>query len=97
MTEGESPIKVEKADEKKLKELDVTSWPIWTKGEATFVWHYDDQEICYLLEGEATIKTNGGKVSIAQGDLVTFPKGLDCTWEVTIPLRKHYKLGNPKR
>ena len=27
------------------------------------------------------------------GDLVTFPQGMDCTWEIGKAVRKHYKFG----
>ncbi|AGP40227.1 hypothetical protein SCE1572_40435 [Sorangium cellulosum So0157-2] len=30
---------------------------------------------------------------IQAGDLVTFPAGLNCTWEVRSPVRKHYRFG----
>lgn len=86
-------IKVEKPDPKMLETLKVKSWPIWTKEASTFDWHYDDQEICYLLEGEVTVKTAEGETSFGRGDLVTFPKGLDCTWQVKKPVRKHYCFG----
>jgi len=34
-------------------------------------------------------------VRIGTGDLVTFPKGLSCQWEVRSPVRKHYRFGEP--
>jgi uncharacterized cupin superfamily protein len=33
---------------------------------------------------------DGKKVEIGKGDFVTFPKGLDCVWDVKEPIRKHY-------
>ncbi len=35
----------------------------------------------------------GGKVEMEPGDLVTFPKGLKCTWTVHEIIRKVYKFG----
>lgn len=67
--------------------------PIWEKEISTFPWHYDDQEMCLILEGEVTVKTNSESVSFKAGDLVIFPKGLDCTWDIKSPIRKHYKFG----
>lgn len=87
-------IKVEKWDTKKLETLKVFDWPIWTKEVSTFDWHYDNQEQCYFLEGQVTVKTLGGEVSIGQGDFVTFSKGLSCTWCVKKPVRKHYRFGS---
>jgi uncharacterized cupin superfamily protein len=87
-------IKVERhPPEARLKELGVRTWPIWTKEVSEFPWTYDTQEICYFLEGEVEVIPEGGEpVRVGQGDLVTFPAGLSCTWKVTKPVRKHYRL-----
>ena len=85
-----SNITVQRPSPERLKELGVFQWPIWTKEPSVFDWHYDEQETCFFLEGEVTVKTTEGEISLAQGDLVTFPKGLDCTWEVKKAVRKHY-------
>lgn len=85
-------IRVEKPDQKKLEELQVRTWPIWTKEVSTFDWFYDDQETCYFLEGEVTVRAEEGEVSFGKGDLVTFPKGLACTWQIKKPVRKHYSF-----
>jgi uncharacterized cupin superfamily protein len=78
----------------KLEVLRVDGWPIWAKEQSEFPWHYEQTETCYLLEGEALVTPEGGKaVRIAQGDLVTFLPGLVCTWKITSPVRKHYRLG----
>ncbi len=89
-----SNITVEIPDEKKIKELGARNWPIWTKEPSTFDWHYDDKETCLILEGEVTVKTKEGTIGFGKGDLVTFPKGLDCTWQVKKAVRKHYSFGD---
>jgi len=81
------------AQPKLLDEMGVRTWPIWTKEPSTFDWHYDEQEVCYFLEGDVTVKTSGGEVSFGKGDLVTFPKGLSCTWHIKQAVRKHYRFG----
>ncbi|MBN1780516.1 cupin domain-containing protein [bacterium] len=88
-------IKVEKsADASRLSELGVFSWPIWEKEVSRFPWHYDSREICYFLEGEVeVIPENGQPVRIGKGDLVTFPNGMSCTWNITKAVRKHYLFG----
>lgn len=68
-------------------------WPTWERGVSRFPWHYDTIETCYIVRGRAVIETEDGKVEIEPGDLVTFPKGLDCVWNIREPLGKHYKLG----
>ena len=87
-------IKIEKPTDEQLESMGVMSWPIWEKEESTFPWHYDDQEICYLLEGRVKVTPEGGKpVEFGAGDLVTFPVDMDCSWEISKPVRKHYKFG----
>ncbi|MEJ2508549.1 MAG: cupin domain-containing protein [Gammaproteobacteria bacterium] len=81
-------------DEQRLGGLGVRDWPIWTKEVSTFPWHYDDSETCYFLEGDVVVTPAGGEpVAMGKGDLVTFPAGMDCTWEVRSPVRKHYRFG----
>ena len=90
-----SKITVEHSpSEARLNELGVSSWPTWSKEVSKFPWSYSEQEIAYVLEGEVVVTPNGGEpVSFGAGDLVTFPSGMSCTWEVKKPLRKHYRFG----
>ena len=75
----------------KLDAMNVDAWPIWEKAVSTFDWHYDQGETCYILEGEAVVTTKAGEaVTIQRGDLVRFPAGLDCTWEIVEAIEKHY-------
>ena len=86
-------IKIEKVSQDKLKQQGVFSWPIWEKEISRFDWHYDSTEVCYLLEGKVIVKTEDGKeVKFGAGDLVTFPKGLSCVWDIKQPVRKHYNF-----
>jgi uncharacterized cupin superfamily protein len=90
-----SNIKVERRpSEARLKELGVSSWPIWTKEASEFPWTYDEQETCYFLAGEVTVICDDGEIArVGQGDLVTFPPGLSCTWKIGQDVRKHYRFG----
>ena len=88
-----SNIRVEKPDDEKLDRLQVLTWPIWTKEPSKFDWHYDEPETCYFLEGDVEVTTSEGSVKIGKGDLVTFPLGLSCTWDVRENVRKHYRFG----
>ncbi len=90
MTAG---IKVEQPSDDRLKGLEVESWPIWEKEVSEFDWYYDEKEVCYLLEGEVEVETEEGTVSFGEGDMVTFPQGLECVWKVKEDVKKHYKLG----
>ncbi|OGW74739.1 MAG: cupin [Omnitrophica bacterium RBG_13_46_9] len=86
-------IKVEKLPEEKVKQMGVKTWPIWEKEASRFDWHYDEIEMCYILKGKVTVKTKDGKsVNFGAGDFVTFPRGLDCTWDIKEAVRKHYNF-----
>lgn len=77
----------------RLDALGVFSWPIWTKEASTFPWTYDASETCYLLEGEVTVTPEKGTpVSFDKGNLVTFPAGMSCTWEIHAAVKKHYSF-----
>jgi len=77
-----------------LQSLGVHHWPIWEKEASTFPWFYDEQEVCFFLEGEVTVTPEGGSpVSFGAGDLVTFPQGMRCIWHIQKNVRKHYKFG----
>ena len=84
-------IEVRKPTEAEKKTA--SSWPIWTKEASTFPWHYDEPETCLILEGEAVVKGGGQEASFRGGDLVKFPKGLDCAWTITKAIRKRYQFG----
>jgi len=88
-------IKIEhNPDVAHLNVLGILSWPIWTKEVSTFPWTYDEKEVCYFLQGEVVVTPDGGEpVKIGTGDIVTFPAGLSCTWEIRQPVSKHYKFG----
>lgn len=87
-------IKVEKPNTTRLGELKVNSWPIWEKEESSFDWYYDEEEICYFLEGEVDVElTSGEKVRVKKGDLASFPKGLHCKWHILKKVKKHYQFG----
>jgi uncharacterized cupin superfamily protein len=89
-----SKIKVERnPDGERLKSLGVKKWPIWTKETSEFPWTYDSSETCYFLEGGVVVTSDDGEqVSVGKGDLVTFPRGMSCTWKVLKPVRKHYSF-----
>ena len=81
--------------ENTVERLGIRSWPIWTCEESTFDWTYDEKETCLLIEGEVTVTPKGGKpVKFREGDLVTFPAGMHCKWDVHQAVRKHYRFGD---
>ncbi len=87
-------IRIQKPSPEELDRLGVRDWPIWGKEVSRFPWTYDVQETCYFLEGEVVVTPEVGEpVSMGAGDLVTFPAGLTCTWDIRKPVRKHYRFG----
>ena len=77
----------------KLEVLGVYDWPIWKHGAEEFPWVYDTQETCYLLRGRVIVTPEGGEpVTIERHDLVTFPAGLRCVWQILEPVEKHYRF-----
>lgn len=78
----------------RLKQLGVSGWPTWSKEVSVFPWTYSDPETAYVLEGDVVVTPKGGEpVHFGAGDLVIFPAGMSCTWDVRKPLRKHYRFG----
>jgi uncharacterized protein len=87
------PITVEKLSAAELEARGVENWPIWTKETSVFDWEYDSREQCYFLAGRVSVQCADGTVAeFGQGDFVTFPKGLRCTWTVHEDVRKHYQF-----
>tara|TARA_Y100001968_G_C19334858_1_gene706257 strand:+ start:671 stop:961 length:291 start_codon:yes stop_codon:yes gene_type:complete len=81
--------------ESTIEALGIKSWPIWTCDPSSFDWTYDEKETCLILEGQVTVTPNGGEpVTFGAGDLVVFPDGMNCTWEVHERVRKHYRFGD---
>ncbi|XP_008781976.1 uncharacterized protein LOC120106681 [Phoenix dactylifera] len=89
-------IKIERnPPESKLAELGVRQWPKWGCAPSKFPWTYTAKETCYLLEGKVKVYPDGHGdefVEIGPGDLVEFPKGMKCTWDVSVAVDKHYNF-----
>ncbi|MBD2495585.1 cupin domain-containing protein [Nostoc sp. FACHB-280] len=85
-------IKIEhQPSQEYLKNLGVFTWEIWEKEVSQFPWTYDTEETCYFLTGDVIVTPDGGQpVQMGKGDLVTFPAGMSCTWEIISDVKKHY-------
>ncbi len=86
-------VTVKKPTKEELDALGIDRWGKWECDVSVFDWSYSEKETAYLFEGKVTVKTKDGEVSFGAGDLVVFPKGLSCTWDVKEPVRKVYKFG----
>ncbi|NJK86506.1 MAG: cupin domain-containing protein [Bacteroidales bacterium] len=61
----------------------VKDWGIWMKEPSEFRWFYDEDERCFILEGEAEVfDVKGNHISFGPGDWVEFEQGLECTWKI---------------
>ncbi|KAM7532158.1 hypothetical protein LguiB_035568 [Lonicera macranthoides] len=85
--------------ESRLQELGIKSWPKWGCPPGKYTFRYEAQQTCYLLKGKVKAYPKGSGadedddilcVEFGQGDIVTFPKGLCCTWDVTVSVDKYY-------
>ena len=86
-------IEVKKPTQDELERLGVFDWGTWESPVRTFAWEYTSTEVCYFLEGRVIVKTDDGdEIEIGKGDLVRFPKGLKCVWNVLEPVKKHFKF-----
>jgi len=86
-------IEIRKPLDNELENSGILNWPVWECEPSTFDWTYSEKETCYLLEGEVIVKTDEETVHFKAGDIVVFPAGLSCVWEVIQPVRKHYQFG----
>lgn len=69
----------------------------WGCPKSKFDWTYSDQETAYLIKGLVTVTPKnksvfGDAVTVKAGDIVTFPAGMDCVWDVQEDLHKHYRF-----
>jgi uncharacterized protein len=87
-------IRVERnPSQERLAALKVDTWPTWSKEVSIFPWSYDSTETCYFLEGEVIVTPDDGEpVQVGKGDLVTFPDGMACTWDIRRPVKKYYRF-----
>eukprot|EP00188_Purpureofilum_apyrenoidigerum_P001743 Plantae.Rhodophyta-Purpureofilum_apyrenoidigerum.ctg19902.p2 GENE.Plantae.Rhodophyta-Purpureofilum_apyrenoidigerum.ctg19902~~Plantae.Rhodophyta-Purpureofilum_apyrenoidigerum.ctg19902.p2 ORF type:complete len:124 (+),score=21.77 Plantae.Rhodophyta-Purpureofilum_apyrenoidigerum.ctg19902:194-565(+) len=85
---------IRQADEVTINKLGCRSWPTWGCEASKFPWTYDENEKCLLLKGEVTVTPDDGgeAVSFKAGDIVTFPEGMSCTWDVKEAVHKHYQF-----
>jgi hypothetical protein len=80
-----------KASQKEKEEA--ATWDIWKKEVSQFPWKYPSNERCLILKGSATVTdTEGNEIHFQEGDLVYFPKGLECHWKIHSDIEKRYVL-----
>lgn len=73
----------------------------WVKEGRVYLWNADasncDQtvpypiareETVYVIEGSAVVTSGDERVELKPGDVATFEKGAQTTWEFTFPFKK---------
>eukprot|EP00434_Breviolum_minutum_P004521 symbB.v1.2.003985.t1/scaffold224.1/size261648/4 len=75
----------------------ISSWGTWGCDVSKFDWQYSGTETAYVLEGEVMVTPTGDWASckatkVEAGDLVTFPDGMTCVWDVSKPIKKHFNF-----
>ena len=62
---------------------------LWECTAGKFEWHYDIDEMIYIIEGEITVGDIGTSPRrLGPGDVVFFPKGSVAQWHVESHVRK---------
>jgi len=83
-------VLVRKPNDKQRKVME--SCKIWEHEKGSFPWEYKEkQETCLIISGKAYVEDESGeKTYFGPGDLVTFPRHWNCTWNVTEDIKKYY-------
>jgi uncharacterized protein len=69
---------------------------IWECTPGRFNWHYNKDEVLFIVSGRAVLTNERGeKRGFGPGDTVFFPAGVTCTWLVEDCLRKVAVLREP--
>lgn len=94
-----SRITIEKPSPERRKQLQIPEvlqasgpWVVWECEPSEFDWHYPQTEVAFVFEGRVKVISGSEQVEIKKGDLVTFPKGMDCKWQVIETIKKVYKF-----
>ena len=69
----------------------------WGGPTGRYALSYGARQTCYVVRGmvSATVEgspPDGARIQFGAGDLVVFPKGLSCTWDVVAAVDKYYKF-----
>jgi hypothetical protein len=87
-------IRIERRpSQSRLSGLDIRSWPKWGCPSGKFPLKFDAEETFYLVKGKVRAYIKGSPdqyVDFGAGDLVVIPKGMSCTWDVSVAVDKHY-------
>jgi uncharacterized protein len=83
-------IKLKKMSLEEAKQLGIDFWGRWESEPDIFDWEYSEQETAYVFEGDVLVTSGDEEAHITGNMLVSFPKGMKCTWKVQKPIKKAY-------
>ena len=70
---------------------------LWSCTAGRFRWVFSWDEFVHVLEGEVTIREEGGTShTLRAGDFAHFPRGLKTEWHVPNYVRKVFTLRTPE-
>ncbi|WP_342641244.1 cupin domain-containing protein [Rhodoligotrophos ferricapiens] len=64
----------------------------WEAKPGTWEFTCQAWEFCHIISGVVTITTNGESTTFRAGDAFVMRPGLQCTWNVTETVLKHYVI-----
>ena len=75
----------------------ISAWGKWGCGVSKFDWQYSGTETAYVLTGKVLVTPTGDwsdckPMEVKAGDLVVFPDGMTCVWDVTESINKHFNF-----
>ncbi len=75
----------------------LVSHGLWSCTAGRFNWTFSWDEFVYILEGEVTIREEGGAThTLGAGDSAHFPIGLKTEWSVPRFVKKVFTLRTPE-
>ena len=68
---------------------------LWRCKPMTFEYEFPGDEIFQVLQGSLLVEiSEGDKVELQEGDIVSFNKGLNSTWTIQSPFKKFFVISN---
>jgi uncharacterized cupin superfamily protein len=68
---------------------------VWECSAGTFQWHFECDEVVYVLEGGVVVEHEGQRHVLERGSLAFFPLGARTRWEVATHVRKLFVHRHP--
>lgn len=83
-------VMIEKATEEQKKSFEGLRERCQQSGSVE--WYFDEKTVCLVTEGKAIMDHYGERIPVEAGDLLTFPQGYRCQWEIVEPFRLKGKI-----